>query len=473
MANSNAELTEIEARFGTIILSGNDIHRQEDLSIGLRDHGYAVVTSVSQGLLERLLGNQEVEAVLLDSAKPSARDIETLKEIRRHRPKLPVILLSDSFSPSDIVNAVRAGASDFLPKPVSHWEIHSAIERARADSFEARRQPSVRPGNVYYGCNLGMQEIHSLLPTVGGADVPVLILGETGTGKEALARQLHSHSHRGSKTLVKINCAAVPSELVESELFGHEKGAFTGAVQRKIGLFEMAHGSTILLDEIGDMEIRVQAKLLQVLQDHEFWRVGGREPIRVDVRVIAATHRDLEKAIAAGTFREDLYYRLNVCSFVVPALRDRKEDIEELAKFLLRKHGGDDSILALLTTEVLDAMYRYEWPGNIRELENVMRKLMTLRDPDLVARELRLKIPRTRNENIQPIRPADTPSRPTLGDVSRAAWQAEAFTILETLDATRWNRRKAAVRLGMDYKALLYKMKKLNISCQEEESGSL
>ena len=441
--------------------------------MGLRNQGYLVLASGSQGVLEHLTAGQEVEAVLLDFARPSARELETLREIRRHRPKVPIILLSDTFLSSDIVDAVRAGASDFLPKPVSQSEIHSAIERARADSSGVKQQSSIRPGNVYYGRNPGMQEIQGLLPTVGAADVPVLILGETGTGKEALARQLHSHSHRSSRPMVKINCAAVPSELVESELFGHEKGAFTGALQRKIGLFEMAHGSTILLDEIGDMEIKVQAKLLQVLQDQEFWRVGGREPIRVDVRVIAATHRDLEKEIAAGAFREDLYYRLNVCSFVVPALRDRKEDVEELAKFLLRKHAGDGSISDLLTTDVLEAMHRYEWPGNIRELENVVRKLVTLRNPDVVARELRLKAPRTRNEKIQPIRPIGTLNRPTFDDVSRAAWQAEAEAILEALDATRWNRRKAALRLGLDYKALLYKMKKLNISCQDEDTGNL
>lgn len=466
-------LTETEARLRTIILSGDDTRGQEALRTGLRERGYSVLASGSQNLMERLIGDQDIEVVLLDLPVPSDRELETLREIRRHRPKLPVILLSDSFSSSDIVNAVRAGASDFLPKPVSQSEIHSAIERACRDLPTIPQQSAGRPGDVYYGRNLGMQEIHDLLPTVGAADVPVLILGETGTGKEALARQLHSHSHRSGRPMVKINCAAVPSELVESELFGHERGAFTGALQRKIGLFEMAHGSTILLDEIGDMEIKVQAKLLQVLQDHEFWRVGGREPIHVDVRVIAATHRDLEKAIAAGTFREDLYYRLNVCSFVVPALRDRREDIGELAKFLLRKHAGDGSTSGLLTADVLDAMHQYEWPGNIRELENVVRKLVTLRNPDFVARDLRLKIPRGRTENIQPIRPIGTVSRPTLGDVSRAAWQAEAAAILEALDATRWNRRKAAVQLGLDYKALLYKMKKLNISCQDEATGSL
>jgi len=254
---------------------------------------------------------------------------------------------------------------------------------------------------------------------------------------------------------------------VESELFGYERGAFTGAFQRKAGKFEIAEGGTILLDEIGDMDVRLQAKLLQVLQDHEFQRIGGKETIRVDVRIMAATHRDLEKAIVEGSFREDLYYRLNVINLKVPPLRDRKEDIVPLAEFLIKKHTAGGLAAPAIPAGLKHALMAYHWPGNVRELENYVRKFIILGDAESLSSELHAKA-------IKPMRPipiADSYSQPAersqdspiLEQVTQARKQAETDAILAALNSTRWNRKQAAALLKIDYKALLYKMKKLGV----------
>jgi two-component system response regulator AtoC len=314
-----------------------------------------------------------------------------------------------------------------------------------------------------------MGAIQSVLAQVGWSEAPVLIQGETGSGKEMIARELHAHSPRAKKPFFKLNCAALPSELVESELFGYERGAFTGAFQRKPGMFEMADGGTILLDEIGDMDVRLQAKLLQVLQDHEFQRIGGRDTIKVDVRVIAATHRDLERAIQERMFREDLYYRLNVVNLLVPPLRDRKEDIVALAEFLQKKHVKQGSGIPTITPELKTAMLNWCWPGNVRELENFARRLLIFQDPAAAARELNERS--ARRPALAGMTAASRASSrndvegaaPILEQVTKAKQQAESYAILNALNTTRWNRKQAAALLQIDYKGLLYKMKKLGI----------
>ena len=324
-----------------------------------------------------------------------------------------------------------------------------------------------------------MKRIMQMAANIAPSRATVLISGESGTGKEVLAQYIHLRSPRASRRLVAVNCAAIPGELLESELFGYERGAFTGAFQKKAGLFELANGGTILLDEIGDMEFRLQAKLLQVLQDYEFQRIGGKETIHVDVRVMAATHQDLENCIANRSFREDLYYRLNVISMHLPPLRDRREDIVPLAEYFMRKHATRGIPLPLLTLELKYALTTYSWPGNVRELENAIRRFLIMRSADAVIRDLHV-IP-ARNP-ITPalalIGPNGTADEPVpvsdvdssiLDEVVKAKQQAETDAIVAALNSTHWNRKQAAALLRIDYKALLYKMKKLGI---EGKSGS-
>ena len=440
--------------------------------------GYSVETAQDgdEALACLRSSGREIAAVLLDLVMPNRDGIETLREIRNFDPSIPVIIVSGTASPKSVVAAMKNGATDFLCKPVAHEELRRAltavIQPKVVSAKETLSSPSARISKpavtALIGVSPRMKEIQDVIVQIGWSEVPVLIQGETGTGKEVLARELHARSPRADKSFLKLNCAALPTELVESELFGYERGAFTGAVQKKAGMFEMADGGTILLDEIGDMDVRLQAKLLHVLQDQEFRRIGGKETIKVDVRVIAATHQNLEKAIGQKTFREDLYYRLSVVKLHVPPLRDRKEDIMPLAEFLVKKYAVKGMAMPNIGAQLRDALMMYPWPGNIRELENVVRKLTILRDGDAIAEELNSK---SRSKPLEPnydVGENDSPAptikkAPVLEQVGHAKRQAETTAILTALDSTRWNRKRAAALLQIDYKALLYKMKKLGI----------
>jgi two-component system response regulator AtoC len=359
------------------------------------------------------------------------------------------------------------------------------------------------------------QRVNALLERVGGSDVPVLLRGETGVGKEVLARRLHEQSKRAGRPFLKLNCAALPSELVESELFGYERGAFTGALKNTPGKFEMANGGTILLDEIGDMDFKLQAKLLQVLQDKEFLRLGAKDTCRVDVRVMAATHCNLEEAIEAARFREDLFYRLNIVEVHVPPLRERKDEILTLSEFFLQKYAPNES--PEIPASLQQALVEHDWPGNVRELENVIRKFLVFRSVEMIVADLKRvrpavgRMPRSSASvpgsasngsahgvaaieqddaatipervssanpaTFQPMYSSVTNGRPVsnetkeepsgqasvLAQVDIARKRAEVDVILSALHSTLWNRKQAAKMLNIDYKALLYKMKKLGI----------
>ena len=459
--------TENQGR--TILVGDADPESRSFVAAALRCQGFSVeLAEDGSEVLDCLEANENMAVVLLDILMPGMHGIQTLREIRSKDKDLPVIMLSGAATPSNIVEAMKCGATDFLGKPLGHEELRTAIRNALERRPTVARAGRKERESASSQWSPRMRELYAMAAQVGASDAPVLIQGETGSGKEVLARHIHSHSRRSHRPFLKLNCAALPSELVESELFGYERGAFTGAFQRKPGMFEIADGGTLLLDEIGDMEFRLQAKLLQVLQDHEFQRLGGRETVRVDVRVIAATHKDIEKAIAANEFRPDLYYRLNVVTLQVPPLRERKDDIVPLAENLLRKYATRDVSVPALTSALRQALLLYDWPGNVRELENAMRKLLVLRDPDLIARELGA---RTASKARNAFLALDLPgqgepvqvSAPILEQVTQAKDQAETEAILATLGSTRWNRKKAASLLNIDYRALLYKMKKLGI----------
>jgi two-component system, NtrC family, response regulator AtoC len=462
----------------TILVGEDELEVRAYLEMALKCLGFSVESAQDGAEVISCLESPDsnISAVLLDIMMPQQDGIDTLKEIRRIDPNLPVIMVSGASSTLNVVTAMKCGATDFLCKPVAHDDLQKAINKA----LEYKQVPQVMPvkapsskNGAFIAESQRMKEIQALVANIGWSETPILIQGETGSGKEVLARQLHANSPRAGKIFLKLNCAALPSELVESELFGYERGAFTGAFQKRAGMFEIANGGTLLLDEIGDMDVRLQAKLLQVLQDHEFQRIGGKEVIKVDVRIMAATHRDLEKAILDRTFREDLYYRLNVINVQLPPLRERKEDIVPLAECLLKKHAVAGTQVPVLTMDLKHALMTYHWPGNVRELENMVRKLLVLRDAGTLIRELRAKATRkpllsaevssTTAAEAAPIHAPRPVREPILEQVTKAKQQAEIEAILAALDSTRWNRKQAAALLQIDYKALLYKMKKLGV----------
>ena len=418
------------------------------------------------------LSSSEVEicSVVVSVAAPNPAVLDLISAIRVIDANVSLIIVTKSCSARDIVTAIKCGATDFLCAPFDNNE----LSRVLAGAFETG-SPKVksvsRDGNAppaFQSNNPALRQIESKAAKIGWSGVPVLIQGETGSGKEMLARMLHANSPRASKPFVKLNCAALPAELVESELFGYERGAFTGAFERKSGIFEVADGGTILLDEIGDMDVRLQAKLLQVLQDQEFRRIGGREAVKVDVRVIAATHRDLKEAIRKNTFREDLYYRLNVVVLHVPSLRERLEDIIPLSEFLIRKHSAPNMQAPIINGDLRQIIMDYSWPGNVRELENCIRNFIIFRDTQALARDLRARVaPRPAAHapvaDARVITMEHHDDAPIFEQVTKVNKQAETNAILAALNATRWNRKRAAAILKVDYKSLLYKMKRLNI----------
>jgi len=377
---------------------------------------------------------------------------------------------------------MRLGASDFLRKPFEAEELELAFQKAlekRALKMEVEqlrsRARSESEMLLLAGDTPKMREVRDILEQVSDTDITVLIRGASGTGKELVARSLFQMSNRRDKPFVKVNCAALPSELLESELFGFEKGAFTGAQKRKLGKFEYANGGTIFLDEISEMHPSLQAKLLQVLQDGEFSRLGGAGDVKVDTRILAATNRDLESAVKEGQFREDLYYRLNVVTVQIPALRERTDAIPLLSDFFLNKYNEQyHKDVKGLSPEAMGLFMEYHWPGNVRELENMVKRIVVLGSEQTVLDEIRLRDnPETEAEGSS----EETLDLAALGadldggsgiDLKaiskRAAQIAEKKVIERVLHQTRWNRKEAAERLRISYKALLYKMKENGLS---------
>src|SRR3954451_1701491 len=342
------------------------------------------------------------DIVLLDVMMPGMNGLETLRALKTAKPDMQAIMLSGREQAATIVEAVRLGAADYVVKPddpeglgeiALDSAIKSAIEKTRlvSEITELRRQLTDDQDRafLFWGDSPEMQTIASVIEQVSDSDVTVLIRGESGVGKELVARAIHQRSSRKDRPFVKVNCAALPAELLESELFGHEKGAFTGAATTRIGKFEQADTGTIFLDEIGEMKAALQAKLLHVLQDGQFTKLGSNKPVNVDVRVVAATNRDLEAMMIRGEFREDLYYRLKVIEVTVPPLRERRNEIPHLTEFFMDSYARRyNRPLRPLSDELQQLFQTYEWPGNIRELENMIKRIVILQDEQLVVREM-------------------------------------------------------------------------------------
>jgi two-component system response regulator AtoC len=422
------------------------------------------------------------DIVTLDVVLPGIDGLETLRRLKQRIPDVPVVMLSGHGQARNIVEAMRLGASDFLRKPFEVEELELAFQKAlekralKQEVEELRgRARSETELLLLCGDNPKMREIREIIEQVADTDITVLVRGESGTGKELVARTLFQLSGRRDRPFVKVNCAALPSELLESELFGFEKGAFTGAQKRKLGKFEYANQGTIFLDEISEMHPGLQAKLLQVLQDGEFSRLGGESDVHVDTRIIAATNCNLEEAVAKGTFREDLYYRLNVVTVHLPPLRDRMDGVPLLVDHFLQKNNEQyRKNLRQLTPETMDVFMRYSWPGNVRELENMVRRMVVLGNEQAVLQEIS-------ERGTGP--PGGSGEEPEALDLDalgadfsngqgidlkaisrRAAQVAEKRVIERVLQQTRWNRKEAAERLQISYKALLYKMKENGLS---------
>ncbi len=427
----------------------------------LSEWGYEVISVVS---VDEALGEMAQRRFVLSLLDLGSQANDLLRRLKTQGGAPgTIILLTDSDTRESPAESAALGADDFLQKPFSAEDLENVIKSALARPRRSWDRSPDDDSRVRLREEVGlwrsprMSDVREIIEQAARVDVTVLIMGETGTGKDVVARAIHEQSVRQSGPFVKVNCAAVPRELLESELFGHERGAFTGAHQLKIGKFESADRGTIFLDEIGDLHPALQGKLLHVLQDGQFSRVGGRSTVKVDVRVLAATNQDLEQAVAGGRFREDLYYRLNVIQVMVPPLRERPEEIPVLADYFMHRYSQLFRRETLqMPAETMQRLIRHRFPGNVRELENMIKRMIVLGDPLLRRSPLPGPSPTAEENGARTVKAATT----SLKDIARRAAQtAEKEAILQALEQTQWNRVRAAKLLEISYRALLYKIK--------------
>jgi len=455
-----------------ILIVDDDKSILELLSELLNENGHNIKTAEDGQTALRLIEDEFFEVIITDLVMPGMDGIELMKKVLKTSPYTKCIILTGYGTIKSSVEAIKKGAFDYITKPVSVSELLVTIENAlKMNDLEKEnrylRSELRRIGGFenIVGTSRAMQKVFEMIEKVSYTDCTVLITGSSGTGKELVARAIHSHSNRSDRPFVVINCGAIPEELLESELFGHEKGAFTGAHKRRIGRFEMADGGTIFLDEIGEMSPSLQVKLLRVLQEREFERVGGIKPIKVDVRIIAATNRDLKVAIKEGKFREDLYYRLNVIPIHLPDLKDRKSDIPLLIDHFLRKYSKESNgNIKGITKDALNIFMRYNWPGNIRELENIVKRIIILSDgeiidvddiPEYMKEDIEVEDDRWRLKNIKPIEKG-------MG-LNEAVREFEKRLIMEALEKSNGITSRAAKILKINRTTLIEKIKKQKI----------
>jgi two-component system nitrogen regulation response regulator GlnG len=467
----------------TILVCDDDSAIRTVLNQALGRAGYDVRTTGTAAALWRSVSAGDGNLVITDVVLPDESGFDLIPRIKRIRPDLPVLVMSAQNTLLTAITAAERGAFEYLPKPFDLKELIQVVQRALASPGIRRDDPQAEGTErlPLIGRSPAMQEIYRVIARLTQTDLTVMIMGESGTGKELVARALHDYGKRRYGAFVAVNMAAIPKELVESELFGHERGAFTGATNRGVGRFEQAEGGTLFLDEIGDMPLEAQTRLLRVLQQGEYTTVGGRTPIRTDVRIIAATNRDLRQLIGQGLFREDLYYRLNVVPLRLPPLRERVEDIPDLARHFLRKAEEEGLPHKSLDTEALDILRRHRWPGNVRELENLVRRLAVLHSGDaipagVIAAELKEPVRGAPDGEGQPQSLAGSVEQyltqyflaqgdrlPPPGVYDRILHEVERPLISICLAATRGNQIRAAQLLGLNRNTLRKKVKDLGL----------
>jgi DNA-binding NtrC family response regulator len=446
-------------RLGRILVVDDEANARTALAELLREEGYEVETAADAF---KALGKYEAFAphiVVTDLKMPGMDGIELVKRIRATDEATGIIVMTAFGAVQSAIDAMRAGAAEYLTKPLNFDELLVVLAktlenqalRSETRQLRQRVREKVAPGNIV-GIAPPMQRVFEVVEQVAPSRATVLITGESGTGKELVANAIHQRSARAAGPFIKLHCAALAESLLESELFGHEKGSFTGATMRKDGRFQIADGGTLFLDEIGEISQAIQVKLLRFLQEHEFERVGGTQTIRVDVRVIAATNRNLTEEVSKGRFREDLYYRLNVVALEMPPLRERKSDVPALAKFFLERYTRENAkVVEAFTGEAMELLSAYDWPGNVRELENAIERAVVLSGGSMIeARHL--------PPNVRPrFAPAGMPIVPgaTLRDLER-------YAILETLKATGGSTSKAAEMLGISVRTIQYRLHQYN-----------
>ncbi len=469
--------------YDTVLVIGGSLTDRDALTRTVKDIGHPVLAagSLQDGLA--LLSSLRPKAILVDLDDTEAGALDLIQQIRLESLEAPLVVVSSVNDSALAVKAVRAGACDFLVKPLLPQMLREAIKRGfaqnggnpalgAASTSVAESDRSSHNLELLFRGSERMRAVEDIVRRAADTNVTVLINGESGVGKEMVARAIHQISGRLDKPFVKVNCASLPAELLESELFGHEKGAFTGAHRRKPGKFELAHQGTFLLDEIGEMPLSLQAKLLHVIQDGKFFSVGGTELITADVRLIAATNRNLAALVTSGQFREDLYYRLNVVTIPIPPLRTRREEIPPLTQHFLSKFCLQyNREMPAVSTETMRLFQEYSWPGNVRELENMIRRLVVLQSEALVQEEIALRTEKPQYD-LTPHGPglAKSPAALRGGrdlglkDIAKkAAMAAEAAAIKDVLERVRWNRAETARLLKISYKALLYKIRQCGL----------
>jgi DNA-binding NtrC family response regulator len=431
------------------------------LEARLRNWGYETLLAADGDEAERIVKEAHPAIVVSDVVMPGRSGLELIQALKAGDPARPVILITAQGTIDMAVEAMKQGAQDFLTKPLDHTKLRAVLDAAREEielrrasqKLETRSEKEMGFGALF-GTSKRMKEVYEMLEAVAASDASAILTGESGTGKEVAARAIHEYGARAKGPFIALNAAAIPETLIESELFGHEKGAFTGAVTSRPGCFELAHRGTLLLDEIAEMPIALQPKLLRVLEDGRVRRLGGRQEFAFDVRVLAATNREPREAVQLGLLREDLYYRLNVFTIMLPPLRERQEDIPGLAQQLLREFNEKHAAAVVaMRAEALDLLIRYSWPGNVRELRNVMERAVILAKGEWIE-----------TSHLPPyLRHPETAARIVLSPGATAA-ETEKELILRTLEQTGNNKAEAARRLHLDVKTIRNKLKSYGLS---------